>query len=496
MPTPSHPSAGSRAGHGLARRLGFTAALALAALSWRAPAQPTPGSDAPQVPAIPALVLDLPAAARPAPPPLPKTEHILRVAGSYTLGARLAPDLAKAFLQQVLQAQYVVIKPGPAAYVHRVEALLPGEPRPRRIEIVAAGSAHGFHALAAGEADVALTTRPPLEAERALLAARGDLNLPGAEQVLGLEALAVIGHPTNPLENLSIDEVRRIYTGEATDWSQVGGGKMPIVRYACRESSAYDFFASHVLLPGDRFTEQITYLTHGREVIERVRNEPAAIGYVASGDARGIRPFGLVATRGAPLSPTLLNIRREDYPLTRRLYVYTPPLPPNPVAQAFAEFAISEAGQTLVARAGFIEQAAKPVPAVDAQRLLPSYTPKRYLELIQNADAIPIDFHFEADGLSLDSKGRADLERLTVLLSEPRYRDRRLILIGFADTAGRPETNQRLSLERAISIRRELANRGIVNVAANGLGHALPIASNDSPEGRLRNRRVEIWLAQ
>jgi phosphate transport system substrate-binding protein len=69
-----------------------------------------------------------------------------------------------------------------------------------------------------------------------------------------------------------------------------------------------------------------------------------------------------------------------------------------------------------------------------------------------------------------------------------------VLLLGFADSKGSSEVNQRLSVERAQMVADEFKRRGITPAVVTGFGDRRPVASNDTDEGRDKNRRVEIWL--
>ena len=79
-------------------------------------------------------------------------------------------------------------------------------------------------------------------------------------------------------------------------------------------------------------------------------------------------------------------------------------------------------------------------------------------------------------------------------LSTPGTREKHTCLFGFADNQGGEPVNAELSKKRAESVAGELRQRGVAPELIAGLGSALPVASNDTPDGRERNRRVEIWI--
>jgi phosphate transport system substrate-binding protein len=113
---------------------------------------------------------------------------------------------------------------------------------------------------------------------------------------------------------------------------------------------------------------------------------------------------------------------------------------------------------------------------------------------VKDAERISLNFRFRPNSTELDNKSLRDLDRITKLLQQSSYHDRSLLLFGFADGHGAVGVNLKLSKERAQSVARELAMRGITPAMVSGFGSALPVASNDTDLGRDKNRRVEAWL--
>ena len=101
---------------------------------------------------------------------------------------------------------------------------------------------------------------------------------------------------------------------------------------------------------------------------------------------------------------------------------------------------------------------------------------------------------FDTDSATLRPGGMRLLGRLGALLRD--HPDRVLAIEGFTDTAGDDALNKALSEERAEAVRQALVDAGVgsARIVSRGYGEAFPIASNDSPEGRVRNRRVEIVI--
>ncbi|WP_372438949.1 substrate-binding domain-containing protein, partial [Pandoraea sputorum] len=99
-------------------------------------------------------------------------------------------------------------------------------------QVAAHGSSTGFKALQGGLTDLAASSRPIKHQELLALASLGDLHTPQAEHVIGIDGVAVIVHPGNPLRQLDTQTLARIFSGEISDWQTIGGTPGRIVLYA------------------------------------------------------------------------------------------------------------------------------------------------------------------------------------------------------------------------------------------------------------------------
>ena len=105
-----------------------------------------------------------------------------------------------------------------------------------------------------------------------------------------------------------------------------------------------------------------------------------------------------------------------------------------------------------------------------------------------------VDFRFRTGSSQLDNKALDDLDRVITYLASPTARGKEVMLIGFADNTGNPKANEALSNERAKIVDRQFSSRGVLAAVCRGFGSAVPVASNETDEGREKNRRVEVWL--
>ena len=113
---------------------------------------------------------------------------------------------------------------------------------------------------------------------------------------------------------------------------------------------------------------------------------------------------------------------------------------------------------------------------------------------VSGAGRLNLNLRFRAGTSQLDNNTFGDLDRLVELLANPIYQKRDLLLFGFSDSSGAPRQNLTLSKDRAKAVAEQLQIRGIKPSFVDGFGKDMPIASNNTQEGREKNRRVEIWL--
>ncbi len=199
-----------------------------------------------------------------------------------------------------------------------------------------------------------------------------------------------------------------------------------------------------------------------------------------------------VGEKGArPLRPSRLTVATEDYPLSRRLYLYTAANPANRLTRKFIEFALSKQGQDVVGDAGFVAQ-----NVVPQTQTVPQEAPLDYKQLTEGAQRLSLNFRFRTGKSDLDNKAVVDIDRVVNFIADLKYTGDKILLFGFADSTGTPEGNRALSLNRARTVEDQFVQRGLKPGVVRGFGSDLPVASNDTDEGREKNRRVEIWVKQ
>ena len=421
--------------------------------------------------------------------PTPESGPVLRIQGSNTIGAALGPALVEGLMREQGLLKIHSEAPDKANELRVIGETVQG--RRVAVDIAAHGSSTGFTALKTATADLAASSRPIKDNERADLAHLGDFKSAGAEQVIAIDGLAIILHPQNPLSELDTEQLARIFSGEAKTWEELGGTGGTIHLYARDDQSGtYDTFKELVLSRrGKTLSSAAKRFESSEQLSDAVALDPQGIGFIGLPYVRQAKAVAIADGQSQAMLPLNSLIATEDYPLSRRLFFYLPPNGKNPWADALVAFAQSSKGQAIVAANGFIAQ------TVQAMTVTPNaLMPEGYQALSRHAQRLTVNFRFEEGSATLDNKARQDLWRVLDYIKQRDKTNRQVTLVGFGDAKSDPARADLLSKLRAMAVRRELVKSGVVFREIRGFGAEMPVAANSADEGRIKNRRVEVWV--
>ncbi|MFE1811528.1 substrate-binding domain-containing protein [Metapseudomonas otitidis] len=412
----------------------------------------------------------------------------LRIQGSNTIGAKLGPALVRGLMEEEGLGN---IRQEAGSQENEVQ-LIGRAPSGRevRINVAAHGSGTGFVALKDGSADLAASSRPIKDAEAADLKTFGDLRSQYSENVIAIDGLAIILHPSNPLAKLDTTQLARVFAGEVKTWEELGGKGGAIHLYARDDKSGtFDTFKELVLAShGKALATGANRFESNDRLAEAVAADPQGIGFVGLASVGKAHTLAIADGDSQAMAPSTTLIATEDYPLSRRLFFYVKPGEKNAWAQALVRFAQGPRGQALVAQTGFVAQ------TVQAVKVTPQAgMPEAYRQLTGEAQRLSVNFRFQEGSANLDNKALRDVERVLAYLKDSGKLANQVVLVGFGDAKPDPNRAALLSKLRAMAVRRELAKGGVSFRDIVGLGDELPVAA-DSDEGRIRNRRVEVWV--
>jgi phosphate transport system substrate-binding protein len=214
------------------------------------------------------------------------------------------------------------------------------------ISVQGGGSGVGIASLIDRTTQIATSSRKIKEEEMARAKTAG---IRPFETIVAMDGIAVAVNPSNIMNNLTIAQIRDIYTGKVSNWKMIGGEDREIVVIS-RDTSSGTFEAFQKLALDGRKVRPDAMVTASNQVVNMtVAQTPGAIGYLGYGYLSD--KVKAVSVDGVRCSEQ--TIRSGEYPLARPLYIYTSGRPSGEV-ERFLDFLLSEEGQRLVREQGFI----------------------------------------------------------------------------------------------------------------------------------------------
>jgi len=220
------------------------------------------------------------------------------------------------------------------------------------VAVTGGGSSIGINAFINGVTDICASSRPMRKSEVDRARSRGAI---ANEIPVAIDGLAIVVNASNPIRSLTLDQVRRIYIGEITNWSQVGGPNMPIVVFSRDSNSGtYGFFQQNVL-QNRNWGKGVRFLPSTSEEAREVARTPGGIAYggvAYFNNNPRLKILPIAPREGAePIPPDEQNVRSRRYPIWRYLYFYTNGKPMGAVAE-FINWVRSPEGQRIAEEVG------------------------------------------------------------------------------------------------------------------------------------------------
>jgi phosphate transport system substrate-binding protein len=218
------------------------------------------------------------------------------------------------------------------------------------IQVTGGGSGTGISALINGTTDVCEASRAMKDAEKKQLVEKA--GAPPIEIPVAKDGLSVYVHESNPLTELSMDNLKAIFTGKVTSWKEVGGPDAKIIPYSRENSSGtYVFFKEHVLENAD-FSPRAQNMAGTAAVVNAVSKDKVGIGYGGAAYSKGIKILKIKKGAAPAVAPSDATIKDGSYPLSRPLFFYVR-AKPNADIKAFTDWVLSPEGQSIVVKVGY-----------------------------------------------------------------------------------------------------------------------------------------------
>ena len=228
------------------------------------------------------------------------------------------------------------------------------------VGVTGGGTGVGIASLISRTCDVATASRDMSEKEILQARARG---VEPVEIIVSYDGVAVIVNKDNPVDKLTIEDLHRIYTGRAKNWTEFGGRDERITVLSREVSSGtHIYFKEEVVRLGrkdsrEEFAPQVLLLTSSQAIVEEVTVNEGAIGYLGMGYASERTKCISVGKGDVYYPPDIDNIQNDKYPLARPLFFIISG-EPRLITRKFIEYALSPEGQEQFRLTGFVPLAA------------------------------------------------------------------------------------------------------------------------------------------
>lgn len=219
-----------------------------------------------------------------------------------------------------------------------------------KVIVIGGGSSLGIASFIEGEIEIAMASRKIKDSEIESAMEKG---INPVETVIAWDGIAVIVNKKNSFDSLTIEQLKKIYTGEVSNWKELGGEDEEIeVLVRDTSSGTYAFFKEHVL-EDEEYTSEAVTEPNTEAIVETVASDSSAIGYIGLAYAdSSVKMLGLETTEGT-FHPEQESILKGEYPLARPLQYYTDGEPDGEIGD-YIDFVLSDLGQSIIKEIGYL----------------------------------------------------------------------------------------------------------------------------------------------
>lgn len=331
------------------------------------------------------------------------------------------------------------------------------------------------------------------------------------EHVLAVDVVALIAHPTLPIDALNQDAIARILSGQAKDWVEVGLPPGPITVHA-RLDGAAAAFTDNLLRPRNLVWSTATKpAEHERDVTTEVADNPFAIGVTSLARSQGTKPIGIDMGCGLVRRPSIFAAKVGEYPFVQRLMVLTSGAPLSPSARGFLRYLTSNDVQPAIRAQNYVDRLPETAPPREVLLRLAEIAsaPSKAFDLAlvrelqtdwKTTKRLSVTFRFQPGSNDLDTRSRSELARLVENLGDPAFANKSLLFAGFANAGGLSDQATAAALKRAAQVRLQVlqalgpTRAATRQITPKSYGHIAPVLCPDASDGSAFNRRVEVWV--
>ena len=214
------------------------------------------------------------------------------------------------------------------------------------IYVEGGGTELGVKSLSNGETDICTASRHLKPAEVKMIADK--YSIIGMQTLIAKDALSIYLNPKNQIDNLTLEQLREIFTCGISNWSEINGSDQKILPIIRPPNSGTHFYFKEHILDGEEYCENAVVKSTTNEIINEVLQHENAIGYGGIGYKEGV-----IHAKINGISPSEENVIKNLYPISRYLSFYTLDTPRG-IVNDFINWVVSPDGQKVVEKSGYI----------------------------------------------------------------------------------------------------------------------------------------------
>lgn len=335
-----------------------------------------------------------------------------------------------------------------------------------------------------------------------------------SHQLLGLKAFSVIVAPNAGMSQISINDLARVFAGEVTNWSQIGGADVGILPLRLPPNSEIGAELQRLIMDpaGKDISSNVLTMADEAGVAASINQFPGSVSIVSTENADDALQIDVTGSCGIAVAPTNFNIISGDYPLVRPVMAtYNTPASTGLITEVY-DFASGDVAQGLLENEGFINHSAAMMDSGKKNARLSSLLEGTFDEAQRAAAAQMFQVLFDAERFSPTMTGgaasgpegawnRSMLIDLVDLLDAGETAGREVIFVGYGQSADGSEAAIAASLAAANDFKSLLERTaadtltaGGYTVSSYGFGNVSPATCVDGQVAGSEYTRVEVWM--
>ena len=329
-------------------------------------------------------------------------------------------------------------------------------------------------------------------------------------KLIGINAIAVLVSQDNPIDVLTMAQIAGIFSGEITNWAEVGGQDGEISVYALEPSSnSAQLFSDRILVPENAVvTSEAQIFDTGSDISRAIIQDLNAIGFASLALSEGAKVLSLRGECGIVFSPTKFSIQTEEYPLTEQLYMVKSRHAQTAAGDALWTFLDSETAQVAVEYAGFVnsrvstesfsQNGERLISLILAgQEIAPVSKIREFANDLRYAQRLSTALRFDYNNDELDLRTEQQISQLASYIMENYGPNQEVIVAGFTSTKGMATFNTAHSLKAAQLVQNNLAedlSDVPISIISKGYGNVSPLNCGATAHEENMNQHIEIWI--